>query len=115
METYCEDYDDNNDYSILRKLRLVVDTGINYYGWTYEKALNYMESYLPDRRKDIMNEIDRYICMPSQALCYLLGKMEIIKMRNKFLKKKRGSIKDFHHKLLINGTVSFLTLKKIFK
>jgi uncharacterized protein (DUF885 family) len=115
METYCEDYDDNNDYSILRKLRLVVDTGINYYGWTYEKALNYMESYLPDRRKDIMNEIDRYICNPSQGLCYLLGKLKIIKMRNKFLKEKKGSIKDFHHKLLINGTVSFLTLKKILK
>jgi uncharacterized protein (DUF885 family) len=115
METYCEDYEDNNDYAILRKLRLVVDTGINYYGWTYQKALNYMENYLPDRRNDIMNEIDRYVCMPSHALCYLMGKLQIIKMRDKFLNAKKGSIKDFHHKLLINGTVSFLTLKKIFK
>ena len=113
METYCEDYDDNNDYSILRKIRLVVDTGINYYGWTYEKAFNYMSKYLLHRRNDIINEIDRYICMPSQALCYLIGKQEIIKMRDKFLRKKRGTIKDFHHKLLINGTVSFLTLHKI--
>jgi uncharacterized protein (DUF885 family) len=112
METYCEDYDDDNDYSILRKLRLVVDTGINYYGWTYEKAFNYMDKYLPNRRNDLINEIDRYICMPSQGLCYLIGKIEIIKMRDKFLKEKKGSIKDFHHKLLINGTVSFLTLHK---
>jgi uncharacterized protein (DUF885 family) len=113
METYCEDYDDNNDYSILRKIRLVVDTGINYYGWTYEKAFNYISKYLQHRRNDIINEIDRYICMPSQSLCYLMGKQEIIKMRDKFLKEKRGTIKDFHHKLLINGNVSFLTLHKI--
>ena len=113
METYCEDYDDNNDLSILRKLRLVVDTGINYYGWTYEKAFNYMNKYLPHKRNDLINEINRYICMPSQSLCYLIGKQEIIKMRDKFLKEKRGTIKDFHHKLLIHGTVSFLTLHKI--
>ena len=115
METYCEDYDDSNDYSILRKLRLVVDTGINYYGWTYEKAFNYMDKYLPNRRNDLINEIDRYICMPSQGLCYLIGKLEIIKMRDNFIKRKKGSIKDFHHKLLINGTVSFLTLDKKLK
>jgi uncharacterized protein (DUF885 family) len=115
METYCDDNDndnDNNYFSIIRKLRLVVDTGINYYGWSYKKAFNYMLKYLPYNKNDIIKEIDRYICMPSQGLCYLIGKIEIIKMRNKFLKEKKGSIKDFHHKLLINGTVSFLTLHK---
>lgn len=95
METYCEDYDDNNDYSILRKIRLVVDTGINYYGWTYEKAFNYMSKYLSHRRNDIINEIDRYICMPSQALCYLIGKQEIIKIRDKFLRKREEQLKIF--------------------
>jgi uncharacterized protein (DUF885 family) len=113
MEIYCEDYDDSDDYSILRKLRLVADTGINYYGWTYEKTLNYMNKYLPNRTNDIINEIERYICMPGQSVCYLIGKMEIIKMRDKFLKDKKGTIKDFHHKLLIKGPASFLTLHKI--
>jgi uncharacterized protein (DUF885 family) len=117
METYCDDYDDNdngNDYLIMRKLRLVVDTGIHYYGWSYKKAFNYMIKYLPHKRNDIIIELDRYMCYPTQALSYVMGKLEIIKMRDKFLKEKKGSIKDFHHKLLINGTVSFLTLHKIF-
>ena len=113
MEIYCENYDDSDDYSILRKLRLVVDTGINYYGWTYKKAFNYMNKYLPNRTNDIINEIDRYMCMPTQGLCYLIGKQEIIKMRDKFLKEKRGTIRDFHHNLLIKGPASFLTLHKI--
>jgi uncharacterized protein (DUF885 family) len=117
MEIYCyndDDNDDNNDYSILRKLRLVVDTGINYYGWSYEKAFNYMIKYLPNGRSEIINEIERYICEPSQALCYLMGKIEIIRMRDEFLKEKKGTIKDFHHKLLINGMMSFISLHKIF-
>ena len=113
METYCDHYDDDNNLSILRKLRLVVDTGINYYGWTYKKALNYMNKYLPDTKDNNINEIERYICKPSQSLCYLIGKLEIIKIRDKFLKEKRGTIKDFHHKLLIKGHLSFLNLHKI--
>jgi uncharacterized protein (DUF885 family) len=114
MEMYCEDYDDiNNEYSLLRKMRLVVDTGINYYGWSYKKALDYMTKYRPDKNEDNINEIDRYICMPAQSLCYVIGKYEIIKMRDNFIKNKKGSIKDFHHKLLINGTVSFTFLKTI--
>jgi uncharacterized protein (DUF885 family) len=112
METYCEYYDDNNDFSTLRKLRLVVDTGINYYGWTYEKAYNFMIKYLPHKSNDIITELDRYVCNPTQSLCYVLGKIEIIKMRDKFLKEKKGSIKDFHLKLLAKGTPSFLTLKE---
>lgn len=113
MEIYCEDYNDNNEYSLLRKARLVVDTGIHYYGWTYKKAYNFMLKYMPKRKKDIQNEILRYICIPAQSLGYNLGKREIIKLRNKYLKKNKGTIKDFHHNLLINGTISFTYLKKI--
>lgn len=114
MEIYCENYDDdNNEYSLLRKMRLVVDTGINYYGWTYKKALEYMIKYIPNRKEDTINELDRYINMPSQALCYTLGKYEIIKMRDNFIKNKKGNIKDFHHKLLINGTASLAFIKTI--
>jgi len=114
MEIYVPNYDDNsNEYTILRKLRLVIDTGINYYGWDFKKSLNMMNKYLPNREKDNINEINRYICMPTQALCYTIGKYEIIKLRDRFLKEKRGDIKDFHHKLLINGAVSFIYLEKL--
>ena len=119
MEIYCEDYNDNNEYSLLRKTRLVVDTGINYYGWSYKKAFNFMLKYMPKRKKDIHNEILRYICLPAQSLGYNLGKREIIKLKNKYLKKnkdkKEDAIKDFHHNLLINGTISFVYLKKLLK
>jgi uncharacterized protein (DUF885 family) len=114
MEIYCDDYDDlNNINTLVRKLRLVVDTGINYYGWTYKQAFDYMKKYLPDKITDIKNEIDRYICMPGQAVCYYIGKIHIIKLRDEYL-KNGGNIKDFHYKLLKHGLASFTTINKEF-
>jgi len=114
METYCENYDDdNNFYSLLRKLRLVVDTGINYYGWTYKQAFDYMNKYIPNKKTDIISELERYICIPGQSLSYLIGKIEIIKMRDNYL-NSGGNIKDFHHKLLIEGLATFKTFEKKF-
>jgi uncharacterized protein (DUF885 family) len=115
MEIYCdENCDDDNYYSKLRKIRLVADTGINYYDWSYKKTFNFMKKYLSNNTKDIINEIDRYICNPGQALCYVIGKLEIIKMRDRYLKEnKTKTIKDFHERLLINGTCSLYTIKKL--
>jgi uncharacterized protein (DUF885 family) len=114
MEIYCDNYDDNNDMSIMRKLRLVVDTGINYYGWTYKQSLDFMKSYMPTKINDIKNEIDRYICMPTQAISYMIGKLHILKLRDDYL-KNGGNIKDFHHLLLIEGLASFKTIDNQFK
>jgi len=113
MEIYCDDYDDNNEMSLMRKLRLVVDTGINYYGWTYKKAFDFMKSYMPTKISDIKNEIIRYICLPTQAISYAIGKIHILKLRDEYLKK--GDIKDFHHLLLIEGLASFKTIDNQFK
>jgi hypothetical protein len=113
METYCENYNDNNIFSLLRKLRLVVDTGINYYGWTYKQAFDYMNKYLPNKKTDNTNEIDRYICNPGQSVSYLIGKLHIIKLRDFYL-KNGGNIKDFHQELLINGISSFNEINKKF-
>jgi hypothetical protein len=113
METYCENYNDNNDndMTIMRKVRLVVDTGINYYGWTYKKAFDFMKLYMPNKISDIKNEIERYICYPSQAVSYMIGKLHIIKLRDDYL-KKGGNIKDFHQILITEGLASFKTIDK---
>lgn len=115
MEIYSDNYDDDkNSFTLLRKLRLVVDTGINYYGWTYKQGLDYLNKYLPKKTTDNINEIDRYICMPGQALGYLTGKLHIINLRDDFLEKKKGNIKDFHEQLLIEGIASFTIINKKF-
>jgi len=112
METCCENYDDDNHYSLLRKLRLVIDTGINYYGWTYKQAFDYLNKYIPNKKTDNENEIDRAICDPGQLLSYYIGKIHIIQLRDEYL-KKGGNIKDFHHRFLMEGLASFTTIDKI--
>lgn len=112
---YAEKLDNNNyyEYEQLRVIRLVVDTGINYYGWSYNKAFNYMKknlSIITD--KEIKEEIERYICIPGQALAYKLGENFILKLKKLFINKyKIGNIKDFHDFLLEDGIVSFKYLQ----
>lgn len=58
----------------LRECRLVLDTGLHYYGWPRERATRWLHSqcpHLPLPSCEI--EVDRYIALPAQALCYALG------------------------------------------
>jgi uncharacterized protein (DUF885 family) len=102
-------YNEYGEYEQLRIVRLVVDTGINYYGWSYMKAFNYMKNHLTSLSTlEINNEITRYICNPGQALAYKIGERFIIKLRNLYINKyKLGDIKDFHDFILEDGVVSF--------
>lgn len=92
-------------YDMFRALRLVVDTGIHWKGWTYEKAVSYMSSHLAMSKSEIETEVQRYICIPAQALCYKLGEREILKMKHQYLKRfGKRAIKDFHTEILKEGT-----------
>lgn len=126
------DYSDNPYYyfgklmnELFRAVRLVVDTGIHYYNWSYEQAVQYMEQYLAINKSAIETEIKRYICIPAQALCYKIGELEILKLRNKFITKfKKFSdkdkdntellIKSFHELLLSDGIIPMKLIKDKF-
>ena len=67
--------------SLMRAARLVVDTGIHAFGWSRERALEYIVEHVPMPREFLADEIDRYVVMPGQALAYLTGKLEILRIR----------------------------------
>lgn len=98
-------------YDMFRAVRLVVDTGIHWKGWSYEKAVAYMMKHLAMSQTEIETEVQRYICIPAQALCYKLGEREILRMRGDYL-AHNPSIKDFHHDILMEGTSVPLWLLK---
>lgn len=93
------------NYEMFRALRLVVDTGIHYYGWSHKKALNYMLKYSSLERSELDTEVERYICWPGQALAYKIGQMFISDLKTEYMKKPGADIKDFHEKVLENGVL----------
>ena len=68
-------------YDMWRAVRLVVDTGIHYKGWTRQQAIDFFKDNAAKTEHDIVNEIDRYIVMPGQALAYKIGQLKLLSLR----------------------------------
>jgi len=85
----------------------VVDTGIHYFGWTRERAINYMIENTALSEHNIRAEVDRYISWPGQALAYKMGELKIRELR-KYAQEQLGlqfDIRSFHDMLLGGGAV----------
>ncbi len=94
-------------YDMWRAVRLVVDTGIHYKGWTRRQAIDFFKDNAAKTEHDIVNEIDRYIAMPGQALAYKIGQQKIIALRERAERQLGESfdIRAFHDELLGAGAL----------
>ncbi|MFN2327765.1 MAG: DUF885 family protein [Chromatocurvus sp.] len=68
-------------YEMWRACRLVIDTGVHYYGWSREQAQDYLRRHSALSEHELTTEVDRYISWPGQALAYKLGEMLIRRKR----------------------------------
>jgi len=68
-------------YDMWRAIRLVVDTGMHYFDWSRQDAINYFLDNSAKTKQDVMNEVDRYINWPGQALAYKIGQLKILELR----------------------------------
>ena len=92
-------------YDMWRAVRLVVDTGIHYFGWSRQSAIDYFLDNAAKTEADIINEIDRYIGWPGQALAYKIGQLKMLELRQE-AEAALGSafdIRAFHDELLGAG------------
>ena len=94
-------------YDMWRAVRLVVDTGMHYKGWSRQRAIDYFKSNAPKSELDIINEIDRYISMPGQALAYKIGQLKILSLRAEAEQRlgEEFDIKAFHDIVLGSGAI----------
>jgi len=98
----------------MRAARLVVDTGMHAFGWSRERALEFLAEHVPMPREFLAAEIDRYVVMPGQALAYLTGKLEILRIREE-ARRRLGpafSLPDFHAAVLDHGSLPMPTLAR---
>lgn len=100
-------------YEMWRALRLVVDTGMHYFGWSRQKAIDYMAENSALTMHNITTEIDRYISWPGQALGYKMGELKIRELRA-YSKEKLGDkfdVREFHEVVLGSGAVPMNVLE----
>ena len=88
-----------------RAIRLVVDTGMHANGWTRERAIAYMLENNGGLEADAVQEIERYMAIPGQALAYKIGEQKILALRHRAEKQlgKRFDIRAFHDEILNGG------------
>ena len=99
-------------FAALRACRLVVDTGMHELGWSRRQAIDFMYDHTATTRANAVNEIDRYIAWPGQALAYVTGKREIVRLRERAQRAlgPRFELRGFHHAVLRNGAIPLTLL-----
>ena len=84
-------------------------------GWSRQKAIDYMTGNSPMAVSQVVPEIDRYAVTPGQALAYMIGRLEIQRMRAD-AEMSLGSafdIKGFHDTVLGSGLMPLPVLDRV--
>jgi len=101
-------------FEMWRAARLVIDTGIHEFGWTRQQAIDYLASHTALAHLDIVNEIDRYISWPGQALSYYIGYMTMRGLREEAERElgEKFDQRPFHDVILNLGSVPLPVLEQ---
>jgi uncharacterized protein (DUF885 family) len=91
----------------MRAGRLVVDTGLHAKGWSRQQAIDYLRDNTAMAPVEIESEVDRYIAYPGQALAYMVGRLEIQRLRAEAERAlgDRFDIRAFHDTVLGSGAL----------
>lgn len=101
--------------ALLRSARLVTDSGLHSLKWSREKAIAEMRAIEGDPEPLAAQEIERYSVWPGQACSYMVGKVTMLRLREK-ARKALGSRYDprrFHDAVLLSGSMPLTALENV--
>jgi uncharacterized protein (DUF885 family) len=102
------------EWDIVRSVRVPLDVGLNYYGWTDEQALAFWKKNIRNQDDIALREIARMRRWPAQVVTYKYGALQILHWRDE-LQKKQGdkfNIRDFHARVLDHGSLPLFMVKE---
>jgi len=102
------------EWDIVRSVRVPLDVGINYYGWTDEQALAFWKKNIHNQDDIALREIARIKRWPAQVVTYKYGALQIMAWKE-ILQKREGekfNIKDFHDRILMHGSLPLFMVKE---
>ncbi|MDO9337264.1 MAG: DUF885 family protein [Caulobacter sp.] len=101
--------------AMFRAVRLVVDSGMHYYGWSREQAVKYYVDNIGDQESGAITEIERYCVWPGQACSYMVGKLTFLEQRARARKALGGrfDIRKFHDAVLLSGGTPLKVLENV--
>ncbi|MGN8069708.1 DUF885 domain-containing protein [Mucilaginibacter sp. 22184] len=115
LGAYQTPYDEMGkwEWDIVRSVRVPLDVGLNYYGWTDAQALAFWKKNIRNQDDIAQREIARMRRWPAQVVSYKYGALQILHWKEELQKKqgKNFNIKDFHSRVLDHGSLPLFLVK----
>jgi uncharacterized protein (DUF885 family) len=116
LGVYATPYDELGkwQWDIVRSVRVPLDIGLNYYGWTDKQALAFWKKNIRGQDDIAMREIARLRRWPAQAITYKYGALQILHWKEALQKTQGNSfdIRDFHSRVLNHGSLPIFMVKE---
>lgn len=96
-----------------RACRVVIDVKLQLQQLSIDEAVDMLVAVAGLERVNAVAEVKRYTLSPTQPLSYLVGKREIMRLRDEYRQQKgeKFKLKEFHDKLLSQGTIPLSLVK----
>jgi uncharacterized protein (DUF885 family) len=114
IEAYDNIYDELGkwEWDLIRSVRVPLDVGLNFYGWSDQQALEFWEAHIENQDIIGLREIARMKKWPCQVITYKYGANKILAWKEKLMAKDNLSLLEFHTKILQYGPLPYSILEK---